>query len=187
MKRAKPERELTEDERNVVISVRHCARELDDMLQGARRKSQSNARIFAERGISCLFRAIDSYADMYEKLKLKSRDALERLFHKFVECEEVQDTQDTIEETEGNWRNFLNNLSKELIDPDSSDKSEFVRNPKYIYLPSMYLVDCCTNKEFDLHSYVRRHTCVFVTCQPAYWPDTSVLWRHSEVVKASVS
>ncbi|CAH8864495.1 unnamed protein product [Trichobilharzia szidati] len=189
MKRSKPERELTEEERNVVISVRHCARELDDILQGARRKAQSNAKLFSETGISVMFRGVDSYADMYEKLAVKSRDALDRLFSKFSECEEVQDTQDAIEETEGNWRNFLSNLDKEVMHEEnengkmeSSSKSDVKCN--YLFLPSIPFVDWQTNREVNLQHYVQQYMCLVVICQPAYWPDTSVRWRYSEVLKA---
>ncbi|CAH8618596.1 unnamed protein product [Heterobilharzia americana] len=192
MKRSKPERELTDEERNVVISVRHCARELDDILQGARRKAQSNAKLFSETGISIMFRAVESYADMYEKLAIKSRDALERLFSKFSECEEIQDTQDAIEETEGNWRNFLVNLDKEVTREESHNSDiESVSKTSdpnvqcdYLFLPSLPLVDWQTNRETNLQDFVRQYICLVVICQPAYWPDTAVRWRHSEVLKA---
>ncbi|KAH8874418.1 RNA-binding protein 5-A [Schistosoma japonicum] len=193
MKRAKQDRELTEEERNVVISVRHCARELDDILQGARRKAQSNAKLFAETGISVMFRGVDSYADMYEKLAVKSRDGLERLFSKFSDCEEIQDTQDAIEETEGNWRNFLINLDKEVArNEHESDEIKSVSKPKnfdnvecdYLFLPSLPLIDWHTNREVNLLDYFQKYMCLVVICQPAYWPDTAVRWRYSEVSKA---
>ncbi|CAH8546447.1 unnamed protein product [Schistosoma turkestanicum] len=190
MKRAKQERELTDEERNVVISVRHCARELDDILQGARRKAQSNAKLFAETGISVLFRGVDSYADMYEKLAIKSRDGLERLFSKFSDCEEIQDTQDAIEETEGNWRNFLVNLDKEVMREEHEMKSiSKLENHvdvkcDYLFLPSLPLIDWQTNREVNLQDYVQKYICLVVICQPAYWPDTVVRWRYSEVSKA---
>ncbi|CAH8639670.1 unnamed protein product [Schistosoma rodhaini] len=193
MKRAKQERELTDEERNVVISVRHCARELDDILQGARRKAQSNPKVFAETGISVMFRGVDSYADMYEKLGVKSRDGLERLFSKFSDCEEIQDTQDAIEETEGNWRNFLVNLDKEVTrDEHESNGVNSISRPEnlsdlgcdYLFLPSLPLIDWQTNREVNLQDFVQKHMCLVVICQPAYWPDTAVRWRYSEVSKA---
>ncbi|CAH8583183.1 unnamed protein product [Dicrocoelium dendriticum] len=187
MKRAKQIRELTEEERSVVVAVRHCAGELNDILQGARRKAQSNARLFAESGVSVMFRGLDSYADMYEKLNVKSREGLGRLFSKFADCEEVQDAQDAIEETEGNWRNFLSNLDREVPRYHgcvSSSESPVQRKKCDYFITSHYsLIDMHTGKEVTLGDYVSRSTCVFVTFQPAYWPDTCVRWRHAEITK----
>ncbi|VDP94497.1 unnamed protein product [Echinostoma caproni] len=194
MKRSKHQREPTEEEKSVVVSVRHCAGELNDILQGARRKVQSNAKLFAESGISVMFRGIDSYADMYEKLKLKSRETLERLFTKFADCEDVQDAEDAIEETEGNWRNFLANLDQEVNVCDTPSQSpnkhstidpETDQQPNQLYFkPAAYpLIDTHTNREVSLGEYLVEKTCVLVTFQPAYWPDTCIRWRHAEVAK----
>lgn len=176
-----------------MVAVRHCAGELNDILQGARRKAQSNAKLFAESGISVLFRGIDSYADMYEKLKLKSRDGLERLFTKFADCEEVQDAQDAIEETEGNWRNFLANLDHEVgsavlsreRNPKSTERELTTDKPNQLYFkPAAYpLIDMHSNREVSLGEYLVGKTCVLVTFQPAYWPDTCIRWRCAEVSK----
>ncbi|TPP66202.1 RNA-binding protein 5-A [Fasciola gigantica] len=130
---------------------------------------------------------------MYEKLKLKSRDGLERLFTKFADCEEVQDAQDAIEETEGNWRNFLTNLDHEVDSSSLSDESDVKRSdsefipdkPSQLYFkPAAYpLIDTHTNREVSLGEYLVGKTCVLVTFQPAYWPDTCVRWRYAEVSK----
>lgn len=197
MKRSKnSQREPTEEERDLVVAVRHCAGELNDILQGARRKAQSNSKLFAESGISVLFRGIDSYADMYEKLKLKSRDGLERLFTKFADCEEVQDAQDAIEETEGNWRNFLANLDHEVEsavlskerNPKSAEREFTADKPDQLYFrPAAYpLIDMHSNREVSLGEYLVGKTCVLVTFQPAYWPDTCIRWRCAEVSKVKV-
>ncbi|TGZ60414.1 hypothetical protein CRM22_008539 [Opisthorchis felineus] len=188
MKRSKQERELTDEERNLVVAVRHCSGELNDILQGCRRKAQSNAHLFAQSGISIMFRGLESYADMYEKLQVKSREGLDRLFTKFADCEEVQDAQDAIEETEGNWNDFLDNLNREVsreLNGESPSKSEAKSSSDLQYfITSEYpLTDLHTNKEVTLGDYVGQYTCVFVTFQPAYWPDTCVRWRHSEIMK----
>ncbi|KAA3672222.1 uncharacterized protein DEA37_0001227 [Paragonimus westermani] len=188
MKRSKPDRELTDEERNVVIAVRHCAGELNDILQGARRKAQLNTKLFSETGISVMFRGIESYADMYEKLAIKSREGLERLFFKFSDCEEVQDTQDAIEETEGNWHDFLKNLDRDASRTVTKESGRLVSSRlstkcQYFITSEYPLIDMQTNKEVTLGDHVGRNTCVFVTFQPSYWPDTCVRWRYSEVQK----
>ncbi|CAL8070618.1 unnamed protein product [Calicophoron daubneyi] len=189
MKRRKPDRELTEEERSVVVSIRHCAGELNDILQGARRKAERNAKVFAENGVSIMFRGLDAYADMYEKLGVKSREAVERLFSKFADCEEIQDTQDAIEETEGNWRDFLTNLDREVMreqggtPPRLDQRKKSVQKYQYFLASEYPLVDLQTNKQVTLSDYTGQFTSVFVTFQPAFWPDTVVRWRFAEVAK----
>ncbi|KER21557.1 hypothetical protein X801_00250 [Opisthorchis viverrini] len=188
MKRSKQERELTDEERNLVVAVRHCSGELNDILQGCRRKAQSNAQLFAQSGISIMFRGLESYADMYEKLQVKSREGLDRLFTKFADCEEVQDAQDAIEETEGNWNDFLENLNREVSrelngELPSNSEAKSSSDLRYFITSEYPLTDLQTNKEVTLGDYVGQYTCVFVTFQPSYWPDTCVRWRHSEIMK----
>ncbi|VEL12418.1 unnamed protein product [Protopolystoma xenopodis] len=206
MKRRKQVRELTENERSLVISVRHCARELDDILQGSRRKMQSDLRLFSELGISTMFRGVDSYADMYEKLNLRSREALNNLLEKSKDAEEIQDTIDAIEETEGYWNTFLSNLDRETIAPsahenslhnsasesDNEEKSfqdvhrTFQTEGEFFNASEILLCDLQTFTEVTVHDLVRKHASIMFICQPAYLPDTVIRWRYAEVNKVKV-
>ncbi|KAL7062945.1 hypothetical protein AAHC03_01901 [Spirometra sp. Aus1] len=186
-RRSRTPREPNEEEKNIIISVRHCARELDDILQGARRKAESNARVFAESAASTLFRGLESYADMYEKLKLKSREALNRLFQRAHDLDDMLDAQDAIEETEGCWRNFLSNVDREIEQSTPVDDKTKTHEPKdlgdYIDLAHPVLVDCQSNNVCTLETILSNHPSLLLIFQPAYLPDTAVRWRFSEISK----
>ncbi|KAM7532508.1 hypothetical protein Aperf_G00000132362 [Anoplocephala perfoliata] len=114
-KRRRPApREANEEEKDIIAAVRHCARELDDILQGARRKAQGDSKLYAEKTASSLFRGINSYKDMYSKLKIKSRTALTRLFQRSHDLEDMVDAEECIEETEDCWKGFLSNLDRDV-------------------------------------------------------------------------
>ena len=186
-RRRPPPREPNDEEKSIIVAVRHCARELDDMLQGARRKAQVDARIFAENSASSLFRGVDFYVDMYSKLRIKSRTALSRLFQRSRDLEEMVDAQDAIEETEECWKGFLSNLDKDI---NSSSVVSLTTSEKgagdYMELSEPHLVDCSNFEKYDLPQMFSHYTSLLLILQPAYLPDTAARCRFSDISKVVV-
>lgn len=186
-RRRPPPREANEEETSIIIAVRHCARELDDILQGARRKAQGDSKLFADKTASSLFRGMKTYQNMYTKLKLKSRNALTRLFQRSHDLEDMVDARDCIEETEDCWRQFLSNLDSDL---HRSSQDSFVSIKKigdFIDLYNSKLVDCSNFSETTLEQVLLKNTSSLLIFQPSYLPDTAARCRHSEISKVIVS
>lgn len=190
-KRRPPPREANEEEKDIIIAVRHCARELDDMLQGARRKAQGDAKLFAEKTASSLFRGINSYKNMYSKLKIKSRTALIRLFQRSYDLEDMVDAKECIEETEECWKGFLSNLDRDVQRSSlqkSLDSTESIKQiGDYIDLSKPRLVDCDSLAESTLEQTLSKYTSSLLIFQPAYLPDAAARCRYSEITKVIVS
>ncbi|VDK34689.1 unnamed protein product [Taenia asiatica] len=178
-------REPNDEEKNVIVAVRHCARELDDMLQGARRKAQGDARLFASKTASSLFRGVEFYADMYSKLKIKSRMALTRLFQRSRDLDDMVDAQEAIDETEECWNGFLMNLDTDMksVAPQQPSSLPVKGVGDYIELLEPRLIDCSSFEECNLQQTLSKFTSSLLIFQPAYLPDTAVRCRFSEISK----
>lgn len=182
-------REPNDEEKNVIVAVRHCARELDDMLQGARRKAQVDAKLFSAKTASSLFRGVEFYVDMYSKLKIKSRMALTRLFQRSRDLDDMVDAQEAIDETEECWKGFLMNLDNDMRSVTSPRPSclPIKGVGDYIELLEPRLIDCSSFEECNLQQTLSRFTSSLLIFQPAYLPDTAVRCRFSEISKVVVS
>ncbi|KAH9286561.1 hypothetical protein ECG_01397 [Echinococcus granulosus] len=186
-RRRPPPREPNDEEKNVIVAVRHCARELDDMLQGARRKAQVDAKLFAAKTAPSLFRAVEFYTDMYAKLRIKSRMALTRLFQRSRDLDEMVDAQEAIDETEECWKGFLVNLDTDMKSTTSQRPlSSSVKGVgDYIELLDPRLIDCSNFEECSLHQALSRFTSSLLIFHPAYLPDVAVRSRSSEISKVA--
>ncbi len=185
-----PPREPNDEEKDIITRVRHCARELDDILQGARRKAQVDAFQFSYVAASMMFKGVDSYADMYDKLKVKSRSALNMLFQRARDLDEMVDAQDALDETEGCWKNFLTNIDVEIEAKKKAVCSSLAYNKEegdYIDLSKHPLVDCETFQECTLMEKLSSFTSTLLILQPSYLPDLAARYRSSEVQKVVVS
>ncbi|VDL61316.1 unnamed protein product [Hymenolepis diminuta] len=182
-RRRPPPREANEEETSIIIAVRHCARELDDILQGARRKAQGDSKLFADKTASSLFRGMKTYQNMYTKLKLKSRNALTRLFQRSHDLEDMVDARDCIEETEDCWRQFLSNLDNDLHRSSQDAFVSIKRIGDFIDLYEPKLVDCSNFSETTLEQVLLKNTSSLLIFQPSYLPDTAARCRHSEISK----
>ncbi len=189
-KRKRQQRELNDEEKNIIVCVRHCARELDDLLQGARRKAQTDAKQFAETTASSLYRGVQAYADLYEKLRVKSRSALSRLFQRAQDHDDMLDAQDAIEETEGCWRNLLRNIDSDVRELEAPPNVELFPEKSvgaYIDLSNPTLLDLKTNVECSLAQRISDQHSIVLLFQPCYLTEASVRWRYDEVNKVVVS
>nr|CDS30188.1 RNA binding protein 5 [Hymenolepis microstoma] len=183
-KRRRPlPREANEEEKSIIICVNHCARELDDILQGARRKAQGNSKLFADKTASSLFRGMKTYQNMYSKLKLKSRNALNRLFQRSHDLEDMVDARDCIEETEDCWRQFLSNLDSDVHRSSHGSSDSMKKIGDFIDLCKPKLVDCSNFKEITLQQVLSKFTSSLLVFLPSYLPDTAARCRHSEISK----
>ncbi|VDM16215.1 unnamed protein product [Hydatigera taeniaeformis] len=178
-------REPNDEEKNVIVAVRHCARELDDMLQGARRKAQVDAKLFATKTAVSLFRGVEFYADMYSKLKIKSRMALTRFFQRSRDLDDMVDTQEAIDETEECWKSFLMNIDNDMKGDISKQPPSYPVKGigDYIELLEPRLIDCSSFEECNLQQTLSEYTSSLLIFQPAYLPDISVRCRFSEISK----
>ncbi|KAL3309184.1 hypothetical protein Ciccas_012269 [Cichlidogyrus casuarinus] len=193
MKRRVEKRELTEDERSVVIAVRHCARELGDFLQGARLKAQKDSKSFSSSGITTFSRAILSYAEMYEKLGLKSRTELYKVFARSRDCDDLQDTQDALEDVEGLMKNFLLNLDNELqpeFEAAILKRVSDYQKPARLHLgqefdtKSLILFNLAKNRETTLSECLsEKNVSHFLLFCPCYVPDMQIRYRMDQIKK----
>lgn len=177
-------REPNDEEKNIIVCVRHCARELDDILQGARRKAQLDAEQFAKTAAPSLFRGIESYADLYDKLKIKSRQALDRLFQRARDLDDMIDAQDAIDETEECWRNFLSNIDSDLKIKKVEESTKKIG--EYLDLCKPTLMDCEKFTECTLLEKIKSYTSYLMIFQPAYLPDLPARCRSNDISKVIV-